>query len=215
MNHISEDNTGFQSMHSQLISCILASSCWSRSDSLDEAMMIINKYHNIFDVNQFCNSGNTALDYAVFYHQHDIIRALLIVGANPDVGDIQFSVPPLITAIGVGDKPLQTCRLLIEYGANVNYRDWFGQSPLWFASACENIDILKLLLDNHAHINAIDHTKVTPLMRAAENGYYKHVEMLLQYGACVDIEDDQGFKALDYATKGKHEDTVRMLARSA
>jgi uncharacterized protein len=211
MNNIGEDYINSQSTHSQLINAILTSSCWSKQDGLGEAIMIIDKYHDIFDVNQFSESGNTALGCAVFYHQHNIIKALLAIGANPDIGDIQFSVPPLITAIGLGDKSLQTCKLLIEHGANVNYRDWFGQSALWVASACENIDILKLLLENHAHINAIDYTKVTPLMRAAEHGHYNHVEMLLEYGACVDIEDDQGFKALDYAVRGKHKDIVKLF----
>jgi uncharacterized protein len=215
MSNIGENNTSSRSIHSQLISAILAGSCHSKHDSLDEAIMIIDKYNDIFDVNRFSQSGNTALGCAVFYHQHNIIKALLTIGANPDIGDIQFSVPPLITAIGLGDKSLQTCKILIENGANINYRDWFGQSPLWVASACENIDILKLLLDNHAHINAIDYTKVTPLMKAAEHGYYNHIEMLLQYGACVDIEDDQGFRALDYATKGNYEDIVKLLTRSA
>jgi ankyrin repeat protein len=198
-------------LHCQLINEILSESYYSKNTSTNKAIILLEKYGAEIDVNAFSESGSTALDIAVFYRQLDTIKKLLSLGANPDIGDKMFSVPPLITGIGIKETSLKVCTMLIDAGANVNYRDWCGQSPLWVASAYENIEILELLLNKGGHVNAIDHTTVTPLMRSAEYGRYENVKILLKYGANSSIKDEEGNTALDYAKKNAHDAVIELF----
>jgi ankyrin repeat protein len=187
-------------LHYQLMVAIFSRGTDSFVDSekIKEPCILLEKYGSEVDINSFFE-GDTLLSIAVFYRQIDVIEKLLVLGADPDIGDHQFSVPLLIIGVGVGEESLKTCQMLIDAGANVNCRDWFGQSPLWIASACENTGILILLLEKGAFVDAINHDATTPLMRASQHGLYENVQILLDYGASPYMVDGSGNTALDYA----------------
>ncbi|AIF80630.1 pfs, nacht and ankyrin domain protein [endosymbiont of Acanthamoeba sp. UWC8] len=72
----------------------------------------------------------------------------------------------------------------------------------------DTIDIIEILLRNNADVNARDgHSGYAPLHYAAENPYGKEMaEILLNYGADVDIKDNNGSSPLDLAfEKGNYE----------
>jgi hypothetical protein len=100
-------------------------------------------------------------------------------------------------------------KLLIDAGANVNWRDAAGQSLVM--NAVEHPDIVKLLIDAKADVNAANDYKITPLASAAERGNLESVKLLLAAGANVRHRDPTGGSALMVAVLRGYKDIVRTL----
>ena len=62
-----------------------------------------------------------------------------------------------------------------------------------------SIECAELLLQNSATIDPVDRSKTTPLHLAAENGHAKMIELLLDYGADITMEDINSRNALERA----------------
>jgi len=75
---------------------------------------------------------------------------------------------------------------LIERGAQVNRPGW---TALHYAAAAGDLDIMKLLLERHAYIDAASPTGTTPLMLAAREGQEDAVRLLLDEGADATLKD--------------------------
>lgn len=64
------------------------------------------------------------------------------------------------------------------------------KSPLHFAACMGQRDVVKLLLDNGAHPNAVDKDLWSPLHHAAREGHWNVVSDLVTAGADVNIRDE-------------------------
>ena len=85
---------------------------------------------------------------------------------------------------------------LIERGADINKPGW---APLHYAATQGNLDILRLLLDAHAYIDAESPNGTTPLMMAAHYGTVDGVRLLLEAGADASLKNQLGLTAQDFA----------------
>ena len=139
----------------------------------------------------------------------------------------------LIPALKKGEQSLALD--LILKGADVNYRDRDGMTPLLWAARFDYVDIMKLLLDRGAYVNSklrgLGGESV--LMEAIT--YSKNmemVEMLVQRGADVNYTTSESYNALlracrvgsfeiakylvdngaDVFHKGEHDTSCLMLA---
>ena len=75
-------------------------------------------------------------------------------------------------------------------GANVNIADKFGRTPLHVAAASDHQDMVKLLVDNGANVEAsTSGENQTPLHYAARNEAVQCVKTLLAYSAEIDARD--------------------------
>jgi uncharacterized protein len=114
---------------------------------------------------------------------------------------------------------LETVRILMEKGAEVNARGEYGGTALMTAALWGRSEVVAFLLDNGAEINARDKEGKTALMEAVESnmdGAAKTVQTLLDKGAEVDAKDQQGSTALMQATgSGKQEKVKMLLAKGA
>jgi ankyrin repeat protein len=89
-----------------------------------------------------------------------------------------------------------------------------GYTPLHYASRAGHIDIVKVLIEAGAAVNAVTSVSLaSALHRAAYAGHLKVVEILLQAGAVVDLEDADGQTALYKATQQGHSEIVELLRR--
>ncbi|MGF6777449.1 ankyrin repeat protein [Paraburkholderia sp. GAS334] len=99
-------------------------------------------------------------------------------------------------------------KLLIAKGAEVNKKGW---TPLHYAAANGNDDIVTLLLKYSAYIDAGSPNGTTPLMMAARGGHVSTARLLLDAGADINVKNQIGLNALDFAKQYKEPDTIKGL----
>ena len=84
--------------------------------------------------------------------------------------------------------------LFIEDKSNVNAVDGYDWTPLHMGAFHGHVDVVKVLIQNGADVNAVDCDKATALQLAASNKRIPCVLQLLCFGAEIDertIEDDK------------------------
>ena len=98
---------------------------------------------------------------------------------------------------------------------NYNMANGLRRNTLMYASASENanLEIVKLLLNNGAAVNAVDSTGMTALMLAAERGHLQIVTLLLNNGANIYNKTTIGppKNALEFAIEYGHPDVANVL----
>ena len=115
--------------------------------------------------------------------------------------------------IPVSDGLVESVKLLIKYGANVNALDVYGRPPLYYigdpgivpsATAENRLQVAKLLLDNGADINIIDVDGAQPLWPVVFNARGKKeelpiVKLFMKHGADPKHINKYGKNPLDIA----------------
>ncbi|MEO7150543.1 MAG: ankyrin repeat domain-containing protein [Burkholderiaceae bacterium] len=111
----------------------------------------------------------------------DATRVALLLIAHPafDINGLNAAgESPLMLAAIKGDVAVS--RRLIERGARVNLPGW---TPLHYAASGPAPELVGLLLDRGAEVDALSPNGTTPLMMAARYGSWEGVELLLARGA--------------------------------
>jgi len=89
--------------------------------------------------------------------------------------------------------------LLLKKGAKTNYKDEFGQTPIFYAVQNNNLDMVKLLEFNNANLNSKNYEGTTPLSSATWFGFFDIAEYLCYKGALTNLYDRYGAIPLHYA----------------
>src|SRR5262249_13760791 len=110
---------------------------------------------------------------------------------------------------------LETLRLLIDRGANVNAKNDFDATALLWAA--RDPEKARLLVEHGADVNARSKQGRTPLMLASlRHGGSQTVALLLAKGSEVNVKDGKGDTALGLAASIGEVESMRMLlARGA
>lgn len=153
------------------------------------------------DVNQLNDEGQNVFTVLVAYGKPDSIteaaaRLLLNKCKKPELIANKILDYPLKRAANQG--LLETCRLFIQYGADVNHHGDDGGTVLH--QACwqyKNENILKLLVENGANVDAKDNNGNTPLMGCARTNRYENIKTLVDLGANLNIKNNKGLSLLD------------------
>jgi ankyrin repeat protein len=86
-----------------------------------------------------------------------------------------------------------------------------NQQPLHMACRQGFDDVIMLLIDKGADVNAVHGYDKTPLFYACQNGHFSTVRLLIENGARVDFRGAQGAAFLIAALESGHSDVVRFL----
>jgi len=141
------------------------------------------------DANIANDFGMTALSRACTNGSAAIVDLLLKAGANPNT-PIATGETPLMTCAGSGS--VEAVRSLIARGANVNAKEPSqNQSALMWAAAERHADVVRLLVEAGADLQA--HTKkgFTAIHFAAREGDLATTRALLTAGVDVNIRAQQ------------------------
>lgn len=128
------------------------------------------------------------------------LQMLLAAGARYSLRD----------AVLLNDVPLARSRL--EEGADPNTGEWSYHGPvLKIAAELGYVEMVGLLLDHGASIEATDDLGQRPLLSAARYGRIEVVRRLLDRGADLDAVGWSGESALANAAAARHHDLVELL----
>jgi ankyrin repeat protein len=137
------------------------------------------------DVNARGSDGSTALLWATYGADHELVKALLKRGAKANISN-QYGSSPLTEAVKLNDAEL--VHLLLDARADPNSVNQDGQTVLMLASYLGSLQIAKLLIDKGAGVNAIESFRgQTALMWAAAENHPDIVDLLLARHADVKV----------------------------
>lgn len=172
-----------------------------------------------------------ALNIALLENLDDeIVKILIARGANVNSGNE--------SAIFSALRNKNKVKLLLLNGAQVNYKNSFGKTPIFYAVEFDDYAMSELLASNGADLNAkyisnhektallgsnsfpfyvkfcgINHTSRTLLMHAAQKSSLKIVKFLIANGVDLSASDDLGYNALDYAILGGRDENAQYLRK--
>lgn len=185
-----------------------------QADSSIERLFEAVKNNDITKVKQLLQAGTnvdardklgaTALMYAAHKKGNlDMIKLLLEAGADVNAAstyyDEYFDLTPLESAI-LGQN-IPAMQLLLDSGADPNRLDSKMNETVLMAALRNEapLDIIKLLIDKGALVQAQAPDGRTPLMVAVQSGSLEAVKLLIEKGAPVNAKDANGATALSRA----------------
>lgn len=123
------------------------------------------------------------------------VKKLLSGKVNINARVFMNGASPLYGAAYKGH--LDTVKLLVENGADMDVRMYRGFTPLMGALINGQYNVVKYLVSKNASVNAADCRGETPLMYAASTPSGKEiVELLISKGADVNARNDEGESVL-------------------
>lgn len=138
------------------------------------------------------------------------IRAFL--KKNPHLIDKSDHFGNTALMISIDKQKIETAKVLIELGANVNYEKKNSQSPLRIAISKNDIEMVKLLINSGADVNKANTHGWVPLMSAASRGYLAIVKLLVGSGADIYAKTKKEFTAAALALKETHTNVYEYLS---
>jgi ankyrin repeat protein/predicted Ser/Thr protein kinase len=198
----------------------------TQEDHVDVVTLLIE--HGA-DVTEKEKDGWTPLHLAAFRGRVDIAKLLIDHGADVSAKEEKGNTPLHLTAEW---DQADMVRLLIEHGANVTEQTDDGWTPLHMAAQEGHAKVAKLLIDHSADVHAknarltipedsplrikdyccgLEIKNVLPLHLAAQEGHVNTAKLLIENGADVCAEGEDGWQPLHVATLEGHADVARLL----
>lgn len=132
-------------------------------------------------------------------------------GVNGNVGSGDLS--PLIFASSAGRTEI--AKLLLDYGANVNYQDKSGYSALMWAASNGYTQIVEMLINNGADVNKQNRYGNNALILATRGNYTEIVSLLTLHHAEINVISHldllKGDTPLTIAVRNKNYEIVNMF----
>lgn len=130
--------------------------------------------------------GRTALWDAAFFGRADEVKRMLAAGADPE--KVEISERGITSALMIS-LSLETARLLVQAGADVNFVGEDGKTPL-MGFLLSRPDAVRYLLEQGADPNARDKKGNTPLHHCTYSA--ESARLLIEAGADVNARNKAG-----------------------
>jgi ankyrin repeat protein len=107
---------------------------------------------------------------------------------------------------------LSLAKMHLKVPTILEWKDWEGSTPLHTGARYGVVEVVGLLLEEGANVNARDEDTWTPLHRGAQYGHIGVVRLLLEKGANINVQTVRTRQtALHLATREGHVEVVRLL----
>ena len=138
------------------------------------------------DVNAPQGDGSTALHWAAYRDDAEMVKALIAAGANVKAATREGAITPLFMACANGDAAMVGA--LLAAGADPNSVKSNGTTALMIAAESGGTDAVKMLVDRGANVNAKETAHgQTALMFAAAQNRDSVVRFLVGRGADANV----------------------------
>lgn len=159
-----------------------------------------------FDPNTVNPDGVTGLMLAV--REPSLKVAELLAGWPKVKTEVRNDKDESVLMLAALKGYLSLVKKLVEHDADVNKTGW---TPLHYAASSGQVVVIEFLLDNSAYIDAESPNGSTPLMMAAMYGSPEAVKVLIQAGADLNIKNQLGLTALDFAVRGSRQNAKELI----
>ncbi|XP_064199018.1 E3 ubiquitin-protein ligase HACE1 isoform X2 [Anguilla rostrata] len=149
----------------------------------------------------------------VMADQHRSVSELLL-NSKFDVNYAFGRVKRSLLHIAANCGSVECLVLLLKRGANPNYQDISGCTPLHLAARNGQKKCMGRLLEYNADVNICNNEGLTAIHWLAVNGRTELLHDLVQHVSNVDVEDAMGQTALHVACQNGHKTTVLCLLDS-
>jgi ankyrin repeat protein len=135
------------------------------------------------DVNAPQGDGATALHWAAYLDDAELVDLLLAAGANVNIAN-DLSITPL--SLASANRSAAVVRKLLARRANPNASSGTGVTPLMEGARSGDVDVVRALLDHGADVNARERDRdQTALMWAVARRHVAVVKTLLEHKADI------------------------------
>jgi ankyrin repeat protein len=173
----------------------------------DDAQAISSLIQRGFDPNTRNAAGDHPLMLALREPSPKVLAVLLAWPKIDIEARNQQDESPLMIAALKGMT--ETVGQLLDKGADVNKPGW---TPLHYAATHGHLQIMNLLLEQHAYVDAESPNGTTPLMMAAMYGTPSAVKLLLEAGADPLLKNQLGLSAIDFAQRANRKESADIIA---
>lgn len=138
------------------------------------------------DVNAVRTDGSSALLYAAYQGDAELVKALLDKGANPNLRN-EYGAFALSEAVQQGSQPIVD--MLLSHKADANLGNVEGETALMVAARSGNLAAAQALLKAGAKVNAKENWGgQTAVMWAAAQSQAEMLKLLIKNGADVNMQ---------------------------
>ncbi|XP_035510152.1 transient receptor potential cation channel subfamily A member 1b [Morone saxatilis] len=168
------------------------------------------------ELNSSDEQGNAPLHWAVERNQAESCRALLDLGANPNILNMAL-MSPLHLAVNHGHNNL--VELLLSYSAtDKNLQGDLGNTPVILACSVNNCEALNILLKHGAKLCQQNKLGHFPIHAASFAGAKKAMEVILKFGEDfghrselhINYLDKSSSSPLHLAVRGGNMEAIRL-----
>ncbi|HZS44637.1 MAG TPA: ankyrin repeat domain-containing protein [Blastocatellia bacterium] len=188
----------------------------AKDDNLEGLNVLLDLGMDVNKVDDL--TGTTALYHAVENNNKEMVRTLLAAGAKingveaPDEEDKSKLVIHAPALLGITDNTsVDLVEELLTDGADVNIKDWRGDSAIIAASYSKNLPVILKLIQLGANPNDRDSGNRTPLMYAASRGQLDIIKALIAAGADPNSQDTDGKTALGMSFFEENKEITKAL----
>lgn len=170
-----------------------------------------------FNVDVEDKFGNTPIFYVVQKPKNiEMFELLFKYGADLEHRNKKGETPIFYAMSWVkGFKKIDFVSKLIEKKVNINCANKNGVTPFMKACCCDDLDWIMAFLKAKVNINCQDKNGRTALMYAIKFGKHEGgmvvEERLISSGAKIDLKDNDGKTALDYAEARNLKNVCKLL----
>ena len=176
---------------------------------MDDAKAVQQFLARGFDANTIDQTGQTGLIMAIREPSPKVAR-VLVDSPKIDLNALNTQgESPLMLAALKGQ--LELADRMVKKGADVNKTGW---TPLHYAATTGQLAVIRLLIENHAYIDAESPNGSTPLMLASMYGTPEAVKLLLDEGADPTLKNQHGLTAMQFAQRANRPDAAELITKS-
>ncbi|AVP88058.1 hypothetical protein phytr_11330 [Candidatus Phycorickettsia trachydisci] len=184
----------------------------ARIGDVQATQLILDKKANI---NCRAKDGETPLMAAAVNGRSDVVQLLLEKGAKVhyQYWSGRYDALDLAMRSSYSDyryeDHIKIIKLLINAGSNINSNKPDCKTALKYAACHGSLELTRFLIEKGADLK-LEGNKIA-LIIAAQKGHTEIVKLLLEKGVDSRFQDQHGDRALYYAFKNGHKDTVDAL----